>query len=470
MRPAASQQVAKQPPGLEGCPNAAATAMIANVAARPAWRISTKHGMRPSPQATTLVDLGVGMAKTRFRVGIVGLQPGESCANRAHLPALRSLIHDFEVVGIANTTLASAEKAAAACGIPRAFSSAAELAASPDVDVVTVTVRVPQHLEVVRTALSAGKHIYCEWPLGNGLAEAEEIAALAQRHGVLGIAGCQARVAPEIMHLRRLIEEGFVGGVLSSSLTATRGGWGASIPSKAVSGYLLDHVNGATMLTIPVGHTLAAVRDVLGELSEVSALLATRRQTVTVMDTGEMLPMTAPDQVLLEGLLGGAVPFSMHYRGGSARGAGLAWDIHGTDGDLRITAASGHTQLEQLTLEGARTADREMSRLVPPPTAGAGWPDGAMAGNVARVYARLANDLRAGSRTAPDFADAVQLHRVIAAIEQAASSRMRVQPDASNRQLPMDVDAAGAGSGTGSAEPRSPRPTAGSGRARRQLV
>ena len=195
---------------------------------------------------------------------------------------------------------------------------------------------------------------------------------MAQWHGVLGIVGCQVLVAPEIMHLRRLIEEGFVGGVLSSSLTATRGGWGASIPSKAVSGYLLDHVNGATMLTIPVGHTLAAVRDVLGDLSEVSALLATRRQTVTVVDTGEITPMTAPDQVLLDGLLGGAVPFSMHYRGSLARGAGLAWDIHGTYGDVRITAASEHAQLEQLTLEGARAADREMSRLIPPHTIDAG--------------------------------------------------------------------------------------------------
>ena len=147
-------------------------------------------------------------------------------------PLPPTLVHDFEVVGVANTTLASAEKAAAACQVPRAFSSAAKLAASPDVDVVTVTVRVPRPLEVVRTALSAGKHVYCEWPLGNGLAEAEEIAALAQRHGALDIVGCQARVAPEIMHLRRLIEAGFLGEVLSSSLTATGGRWRASIPRR----------------------------------------------------------------------------------------------------------------------------------------------------------------------------------------------------------------------------------------------
>ncbi|HMA74314.1 MAG TPA: Gfo/Idh/MocA family oxidoreductase [Xanthobacteraceae bacterium] len=41
-----------------------------------------------------------------------------------------------------------------------------KLAAAPEVDIVTVTVRVPHHLEVVNTAIGAGKHVYCEWPLG----------------------------------------------------------------------------------------------------------------------------------------------------------------------------------------------------------------------------------------------------------------------------------------------------------------
>ena len=116
------------------------------------------------------------MAKQRFGVGIVGLQPGRSWAARAHIPALRALSDHFEIVGIANTSKASAEEAAAACGIQRAFSDVGELVASPDVDIVTVTVKVPHHFEIVTAALEAGKHIYCEWPLGNGLAEAEQVA------------------------------------------------------------------------------------------------------------------------------------------------------------------------------------------------------------------------------------------------------------------------------------------------------
>jgi predicted dehydrogenase len=45
----------------------------------------------------------------------------------------------------------------------------------------------------------------------------------------LGVVGTQARVAPEIEHLRRLIADGFVGEVLSTTLVARCGGWGGSI-------------------------------------------------------------------------------------------------------------------------------------------------------------------------------------------------------------------------------------------------
>ena len=230
------------------------------------------------------------MTGQRFRVGIVGLQPGRSWAARAHIPALRALSESYEIVGVANTSLASAEKAAAATGLPRAFADVAELVAAQEVDVVTVTVKVPHHLEIVKAAIEAGKHVYCEWPLGNGLAEAEELAELARAKGVLGVVGTQARVAPEIEHLRQLIADGFVGEVLSTTLVARGGGWGGSIAEKKISGYLLDRANGATMLTIPVGHTLAALMDVLGEIAEVSAVLATRRTSALAVDTGRRWP------------------------------------------------------------------------------------------------------------------------------------------------------------------------------------
>jgi predicted dehydrogenase len=368
------------------------------------------------------------MPGQRFKVGIVGLQPGRSWAARAHVPALRGLPETFEIAGVANSSRDSAEAAAAAAGLPRAFGDIAELVAAPGVDIVAVTVKVPPHFEIVKAAIAAGKHVYCEWPLGNGLAEAEEMAALARAKGILGVVGTQARVAPEIEYLRHLIADGFVGDVLSTSLVAWGGALlgGASIPSRKIHGYLLDRRNGAHMLTIPVGHTLAALRDIFGDIAEVSAVLAARRSTTLALDTGEILPKTSPDQVLVNGTFASGVPLSIHYRGGTPRdGNGLFWEINGTEGDIRVSGPSGHTQMVQLSLAGVRGEETAFRPLEVPASYRTGWPEAVEPGNVARVYARMARDLREGTRSAPSFEDAVAVHRVIAAIERAAESGSR---------------------------------------------
>ncbi|MDX7951321.1 Gfo/Idh/MocA family oxidoreductase [Lichenihabitans sp. Uapishka_5] len=99
------------------------------------------------------------MAQPRFRVGIVGLQPDRSWAARAHVPALRALSEDYEIVGVANSSRESGAAAAEALGIPRAFDTVADLVASPEVDLVAVTVKVPHHLDLVSAAIGAGKHV-----------------------------------------------------------------------------------------------------------------------------------------------------------------------------------------------------------------------------------------------------------------------------------------------------------------------
>lgn len=376
------------------------------------------------------------MSTHKHRIGIVGLHAGRSWAAVAHLPALRALADTFEVVGVANRDRASGEAAAAACGIPRAFDDVAALVASPDIDIVVVTVKVPHHLELVTAALEAGKHVYCEWPLGNGLAEAETLAALVRDKGLLGVVGTQARVAPEVLYLRRLLAEGHVGDVLSSTVTAWGAGWGAAIASAETQGYLLDRANGATLLTIPFAHTLAALRDVLGDVSELSAVLANRRRQVRVAGSDALLPMDAHDQVLVSGVLDSGAPLSIHYRGGLPRsGPGLVWEINGTEGDLRLSGQNGHAQLAALSLEGGR-GEAPLAPLTLPAETLEGLPAELPHGNVARLYARLASDLAHGTRSAPDFADAVELHRLIAAIETAAERGVRVAPDAPNRRLP----------------------------------
>ena len=95
---------------------------------------------------------------------------------------------------------------------------------------------------------------------------------------------------------------------------------------------------------------------------------------------------------------------------------------------IRVSGPSGHTQMVQLALKGARGEERTFRPLEVPASLREGCPADAVAGNVARLYARLAQDLREGTRSAPDFEDGVALHRIIAAIERAAATGCRSAP------------------------------------------
>src|SRR3989449_10880309 len=140
-----------------------------------------------------------------------------------------------------------------------------------------------------------------------------------EKQGVLGVAGLQARSAPSVAYVRDLIEQGYVGEVLSTTLIGSGMGWGPTV--EPFNAYLNDRKNGATMLSIAVGHTADALCHCLGEVRELSATMAMRRQTFTIAESGESKPMTADEQVVGSGLLEGSAGCSMNHRGRTARGA-----------------------------------------------------------------------------------------------------------------------------------------------------
>lgn len=359
------------------------------------------------------------MSARMLGVGFIGVEPERSWAAVAHLPALRAMPDRFMIAGLANSTPASSRRAAAACGIDRAFDSVDALVADPAVDVVAVTVKVPAHLALVSKALDAGKHVYCEWPLGNGLAEAEALAAHAKRAGVCAIIGTQARVSPAVRHTRDLVAGGYVGEVLSSTIIGSGLGWGAMTEER--NAYTSDIASGASMLTIPFGHVMAAVTDVLGPLANVWGRLETRRKRVTVREDGRQIEQTSPDQVLVMGQFANGAPLSVHYRGGMPADLGFLWEINGTDGYLQLTGEHGNAQMVPLLVRGAREGDNGLQPLDPGPVrpfAGLG----SLAENVANLYAGLSNAITTGSPAWPSFEDAVQIHRLIAAIERSATS------------------------------------------------
>lgn len=311
------------------------------------------------------------MTDKPIRVGFIGLNPGIHWASTAHIPALKALPNDFVVAGVANTSLASAQNAAQAFDLPHAFENAQTLVSSPDIDLVVVTVKVPHHHELVSAALNAGKHVYCEWPLGNGLAEAQELADLAESKGVVAAVGTQMRVAPKVEYLRKLVADGYVGEVLSTTLVGSGGQWGSE--TDAAHAYLYDNTNGATLLSIPLAHTLAGMREVLGDFGDLSARMIQRRDTVHVTDTGETIPSSSHDQVLVNGALENGAAVSIHYRGGISRGTNLLWEINGTEGDLQVSGANGHGQIVQLSIRGGNGDAIGLEPLTPTDPTGRDW-------------------------------------------------------------------------------------------------
>ena len=131
-------------------------------------------------------------------------------ASLSHLPAL-ALLPQYEIAAVCTTRPESAREAAAKYGARQAFHDYHAMVRDPGIDLVSVVVKVPSHHEVVMAALEAGKHVYCEWPLGSNTAQAEAMARLARAKGVHAMVGLQARGDPTVRYLRQLIDDGYVG-------------------------------------------------------------------------------------------------------------------------------------------------------------------------------------------------------------------------------------------------------------------
>src|SRR5712691_2139365 len=357
----------------------------------------------------------------RIRVGIIGASPERGWAVEGHIPALKSLSDDFEITALSTSRRESAEAASKLFGVP-AFDNHKDLVNRIDVDVVAITVKVPYHLELATAALNAGKAVYCEWPLGNGLKEAQTLAALAKKKSVLAVAGLQARSAPSVAYVYDLIKQGYVGEVLSTTLIGSGMGWGPTVNSYNV--YTDDKKNGATMLSIALGHAADALCHCLGEVRELSATMTVRRKSFTIAQTDESKPMTAEDQVCVTGLLEDGAALSIHYRGGVSRGTNLLWEINGTEGDLQLTAAGGQAQIFEMTIRGGHGAQSSVE-ILPVPEQYRWSPQQGPSTNVAQAYARFARDYREGTHLCPTFDDAVTRHRMLDAIETAAATGQR---------------------------------------------
>ena len=366
------------------------------------------------------------MKLDKLGVGIIGASPNGGWGSMGHIPALQAL-PNFEVTAVSTTRQESANETSKRFGIPHAFTDPYELSIHPDVDIVTITVRVPEHDKLVRAALNAGKHVYCEFPLGRTTKEAADLLQMAEDKGVRHIIGLQARANPAVNYVKDLISSGYVGKVLSVNVSYSLP------PFPSASGtidqghvYILDKTNGANQLTIGNGHLLDGITYMLGQFSEVSAILGTQFQNVKVIETGEIVQATSPDYVLVNGIMENGAIISSHVRNTTV--AGLTLEINGTEGDLVMVSKDKMMfQMDSFILKGAQGQSKDFEVLTIPSQYY--WVPSELnygpAYNVAQLYAKFYKDLRENTHDTPDFNTAVNMHHLFDTIEKAAETGIR---------------------------------------------
>ena len=364
------------------------------------------------------------MAQRKIRVGIIGANVKYGWGTRAHIPALKAL-PQFELVAVCTAHRETAEETARHFGIPLAFTSPEEMARHTDVDLVSVCVRVPAHRQMVMAALAAGKHVFCEWPLGRTTAEAAEMAELAAKApaGRRHMVGLQARGSPAFNQLKAMVADGYVGKVLACSMTSFSPGLGRR---QAAQAWALDKSQGANTLTIAGGHSLDALCYCLGEFQEVSGKVATQVHRATMVETGASVEVTSPDNVLVSGVLAGGALASVHIASVPAPGSGFRLEVYGAEGTLAAVSGGG-AQIGPLALSGARGADKALQPILP--AGGQRWvPEGVPEGpplNVAQMFARLGEAIAAGQDVEADFSLALKRHRLLDAIQAASDTGRR---------------------------------------------
>ena len=104
-----------------------------------------------------------------------------------------------------------AESARDQLGFEMATTRWQDVIAHPAVRIVNIAAPNNLHLEIVEAAAAAGKHIFCEKPVGRTPQETARIEYAARKAGVLTFVGFNYRWAPMVLHAKQLIDEGDLG-------------------------------------------------------------------------------------------------------------------------------------------------------------------------------------------------------------------------------------------------------------------
>jgi len=307
-----------------------------------------------------------------------------------------------------------------------------------DVSLVDICTPGDTHAEIAIAALEAGKHVLCEKPLANTVAEAEAMTAAAtaaSARGVRSMVGFTYRRVPAIGLARRLVADGRIGTIrhvraqylqdwitdpeapLSWRLQKDRAGSGALGDIGAHIVDLTQYITGEHLAGVSaILETFVKERPIPTEASGLSGVAGTERGEVTVDDAA----------IFLGRFDGGALATFEATRFAAGRKNAIRIELNGSLGSLAFDFEDMNVLRFYDNTEEAATAGFRRILVTEPvhPYVAAWWPPGHLLGYehaFTHQVVDLVTALAEGTDPAPSFADGLQVQRVLAAVETSAA-------------------------------------------------
>jgi predicted dehydrogenase len=374
-------------------------------------------------------------------VGIIGY----AFMGAAHAQAWRTAPRVFDLpltptmVAICGRDASAVRAAAARQGWESAETDWQALIARDDIQLVDVCTPGDLHAEIAIAALEAGKHVLCEKPLANTVAEAEAMADAAQRaaaRGVRSMAGFNYRRVPAVALARKLVGEGRLGEIRHVRAAYLQD-W-LTDPSFPLTWRLQKARAGSGALGDLGAHLVDLAQYLTGTLiTEVSGTTATfvgerplPQSTAGDRRTG---PVSVDDAALFSAHFGPAPAASSTLgtfeatRFAAGRKNALRIELNGELGSIafdleRLNELEFHDHTaDSLTAGFTKILATQPSH----PYLSAWWPPGHVLGwdvTFSHEVADFVTAIAAGADPQPSFADGLQVQRVLAAVQESAVS------------------------------------------------
>src|SRR5437588_7977473 len=202
-----------------------------------------------------------------------------------HVQAIHR-IPDCKIVAVCDREPLMAKQLGERFGISGCFSDLKAMLQSMSPDVVHITTPPQRHYSLARQCLESGSHVYVEKPFTTTASEAESLIELAASCGLKITVGHNYQFTLEMLEMRRLVSEGYLGGRpihLESYWSYDLGGSmyaGAFLGSRA---HWLHELPGQLFHNI-ISHGIAKLAEFLDD--DVQLIVATAHRSPQLGDGG----------------------------------------------------------------------------------------------------------------------------------------------------------------------------------------